>query len=298
MHIEYFWLFLVVFSQLLNAVVVLIDKYLVTEKIPHSTVYSFFVGIMSGVVVLLIPTGQIFLPGTRIIVLSLLAGFTYIQAIVYLYKALRRSPDAADVIPVVGATTAISTFIFSFFILGELLPKSFLIASVFLIIGTLLISHFSFKPKIIFYILASGLFLGISSVFTKLALVGGPFINGFFWTRIGNVFGALTLFFWPENYRLIDESFQGTSSGTKAMIGINKIIAGVAAVLVLYAIKLSSASLVNALAGLQYVFLLLFTIIFGKKFSAYMYSHKHDHEVIHKTIAISFIVAGFFIFFI
>ncbi len=126
----YYWLLLVLFAQLLNAVVVLIDKYLVTEKIPHSVVYAFFVGVMSSVVVLFIPTGQIFVPSATVVILSFLSGFTYIQAIVYLYKALRRTHDASDVIPVVGASTAISTFVFSYFILSELLPGSFLIASV------------------------------------------------------------------------------------------------------------------------------------------------------------------------
>ncbi len=294
---EYSWLFLVLFAQLLNAVVVLIDKYLVTEKIPHSVVYAFFVGLMSSIVLLFIPTGQIFIPSFRILAFSLLSGFTYIQAIVYLYKALRRSHDASDVIPVVGASTAISTFVFSFFILKELLPGSFLIASVFLVIGTLLISHFSFKPKILFYIVASGLCLGLSSVFVKIVLAGTPFLNGFFWTRIGNVFGALMLFFWPNNFRLIDEAFQKTSTGTKQMIVFNKVLAGIAAILVLYAIKLSSASLVNALVGLQYVFLLLFAFFLGKKFAPYMYKKKASHELIHKTVAVSLIVFGFFLFF-
>ncbi len=295
---EYLWLFLVFFAQLLNAIVVLVDKYLVTKKIPHSTVYAFFVGIMSGVVVLFIPTGQITIPNFPVIVYSLLSGFTYIQAIVYLYKALRRCDDASDVIPVVGAATAISTFIFSFFILKELLPGSFLTASIFLVIGTLLISHFSFKPKLFFYIIASGLCLGLSSVFVKIVLADTTFLNGFFWTRIGNVFGALMLFAWPNNFRLIDEAFQSSSSGTKQIIVLNKVLAGVAAILVLYAIKLSSASLVNALAGLQYVFLLLFALFAGKKVAKSIQKRKLPHELVHKTVAISFIVLGFFLFFI
>lgn len=295
---EYLWLILVVFAQLLNAFVVLADKYLVTKKIPHSTVYAFFVGIMSLVVIVLIPTGQISIPSWSLILFSLLSGFTYIQAIVYLYKALRRSNDASDVIPVVGATTAISTFIFSFFILKELLPSSFLFASIFLIIGTLLISHFSFNPKILFYIVASGICLGLSSVFIKIVLSDTSFLNGFFWSRIGNVFGALTLFLWPNNFRLIDESLQHSSSHTKFMVVLNKVLAGVAAILVLYTIKLSSASLVNALVGLQYVFLLLLGLLFGRKYSEFVYNPKHSFEIFHKIISISFIITGFVLLFI
>ncbi|MDD4988918.1 MAG: hypothetical protein PHV42_00635 [Candidatus Pacebacteria bacterium] len=295
---QYFWIFLVVFAQLLNAVVVVVDKYLVTKKIPHSTVYAFFIGIMSAVVIVLIPTGQIVIPSTRILILSLLSGFTYIQAIVYLYKALRRHHDAADVIPVAGATTAISTFIFSFFILREILPTWFLFASILLIVGTLLTSHFSFKPKVFFFIIASGVCLGLSSVFVKMVLTDTTFINGFFWSRIGNTFGALVLFFWPNNFRLIDESLRQSSSRTKLVLVFNKILAGVAAVLILYTIKLSSASLVNALVGLQYVFLVLFGFFLGKKFSDYVYSPKHSYEVFHKIVSVAFIVSGFVLLFI
>ncbi|MDD5068391.1 MAG: EamA family transporter [Candidatus Pacebacteria bacterium] len=294
----YLWILLVVCAELLNALVVLFDKYLVTKKFPHSVVYAFFVGALSSIVLVLIPTGKIFFPSTKITILALLSGVTYIQAIVYLYKALRRVKDPADVVPVVGAAIAISTFIFSFFILKESLPSSFLLSSFFLILGTLLTSHFSFKPKIFFYIFASGLALGLSSVFVKIVLADTTFINGFFWSRIGNVFGALTLFFWPNNLRLIKEGFRQSSSGTKAMVVLGKVLAGVAAVLILYTIKLSSASLVNALVGLQYVFLLLFGFLFGKRFSEFVYSPKYSYEIFHKVISVSFIVAGFMLLFI
>ncbi|MDD5050677.1 MAG: hypothetical protein PHV93_02970 [Candidatus Pacebacteria bacterium] len=295
---QYFWLLLVVFVQLLNAVIVLIDKYVVTKRLPHSVVYAFFVGALSSIVLVLIPTGNITVPTTKIIIFSLLCGFTYIQAIVYLYKALRRSPDPLDVIPVVGAMTAISTFILSSIFLKELLPSLFILATIFLVLGTLLTSHFSFKPKIMFYILASGIFLGISSVLVKMVLSDTTFVNGFFWTRIGNVFGAIMLFIWPENLRLIREGFKSSSRGTKLMIVSNKVLAGITAVLFLYVIKLSSASLVNALVGLQYVFLLLLGLLFGKKFSEFVYNPKHSYEIFHKIISVSFIVAGFFLLFI
>ncbi len=295
---EYLWLLLVVFAQLLNAVVVLFDKYLVTKRFPHSVVYAFFVGVMSSVVLVLVPSGKIFIPSTKILIFSLLCGFTYIQAIVYLYKALRRTKDPSDVIPVVGAATAISTFILSYVFLKELLPSSFVLASIFLVLGTLLTSHFTFKPRIFFYIFASGIFLGISSVLVKVVLSDTTFVNGFFWTRIGNLFGALTLFFWPNNLRLIREGFKSSTSGTKLLVVSNKVLAGVAAALLLYTIKLSSASVVNALVGLQYVFLLLFGFFFGKKFSEFVYNPKHSYEVFHKLISVSFIVAGFFLLFL
>ncbi len=292
------WLLFVVVAQFLNAVVVLVDKHVVTERMSRPASYAFFVSLMSIAVVGMIPFVQIHRPDKTTIIFSLLAAFTYIEAIIYLYKVLRRSRDASDVIPVAGAVTAISTFIFSFFILGEFLPSTFLIGSIFLVVGTLLISHFHFNRTNLIRIIISGLLLGLSSVFIKILFNHTSFADGFFWSRMANVVAAVTLLLVPGNFKYIAHDFHHSTGGTKGMILLNKIVAGIAAILVLYSIKLSNASVVNALSGLQYVFLLLFAFFFSKDLAGYFSHARHSHEVAHKIFSTSLIIIGFAIFFI
>ena len=72
----------------------------------------------------------------------------------------------------------------------------------------------------------------------------------------------------------------------------NKGLNGVAFVLTLYALHLGSASIVNALAGLQFVFLFLFAYLFGHFSPRIFHGEVRPHDFPHKLFGTLFIVAG------
>src|SRR3989344_1676609 len=130
---------LVIFGQLLSAASVLIDKYVVTEtSVTRPSVYVFYVGMTSGVALLLLPFGIVHTPDMTTVWLALLIGFVFIVSIRFLYRALKHA-NATDVVAWLTAVSALTTFAFGSLIINETLPKSFPVAMVLFITGMLFV---------------------------------------------------------------------------------------------------------------------------------------------------------------
>lgn len=291
------WPLLVLIAQFLNAAVALIDKFLVTSRIGKPVVYAFYVTALSAFVLLLLPFVEVGWPSPRLIGFSILAALFYAGAIIFLYRAFRRAP-ASEIIPIVGAFTALGTFGFGTLFLKETMPPHFVLGATLLIIGTLLISHFRIRAGTLGHTILAGILFGLSAVAMKATFLEGSFVDGFFWSRIANVCAALVIFLWPGNARVIRSSVETTSLKTKTMILGNKLLAGCAAVLILIAISMAHVSLVNALAGTQFIFLLILAFFFRKKLPEYFLDIRHDREIIHKTGAVIIIAIGMAIIFL
>jgi len=163
-------------------------------------------------------------------------------------------------------------------------------------------------------------FFGLSAVFIKWLFEYESLVNGFFWSRMGNVLVALLMLLVPTIYSAVRLDLFNKEKGTHgnhvhrdhsghrsvgfrsrnkaALIFINKILAGLAFLFILIAIKYSNVSVVNALTATQYIFLLIFAIFFGRLMPEYFSEKIHKHEFLHKTIATVLIVVGFFLIFI
>lgn len=288
-------------AQLFNAVTVLVDKYVIScVKCTGSTavVYAFWVSILSGVVIVMVPFGLVSWPTPLVIGLALATAATYIASILLLYSALRLTV-ASDVIPVVGAVAAIVTFILARFWLHQDLPESATLGFTLLIIGTALISHFRFTINAFTLSIFAGIFFGLSAFLVKLIFIEADFIDGFFWSRMTNVIGALTLLAWPGNYKMIMAAARGSTSTMRWLVVGNKTLSGIAFALTLLAISIGSVSIVNAMSGLQFVFLLSFAYFFSKQFPTVFQGEIHKHKYFHhKLYGIIFIMFGLISLFI
>lgn len=293
------WLFFALAANFLFALTVLLDKYLVTSSaIGRPAVYAFYIGAMSAVVVLLLLFGVVLSPAPLVLALSLAVGLTYIVWLVFFYCGLQLA-DASDVAPAAGAIAAVVTFLFSRLILGAALPVNFLLAFVFLLAGTGLMVHWRFSHRrLLWLVLLAGLFFGLSSVLIKLLFLKTSFLDAFFWSRLANVFGALLLLLWPGNAKAVFRNLKTSIWRTKFLVVGNKFLAGLAFLFLLAAIKLGEVSLVNALNVSQYVFLLLFALLFAKKFPDYILESRHHGWIVwHKLVATGLIIAGFYLLF-
>ncbi len=290
-----FSLLFVVIAQFLNAIVAVLDKHIIKNSKP--VVYAFYVSILSGIAIIMVPFGIVSIPDPIIIYLSLAAGICYLASILFLYDSLRISLPS-EVIPVVGAVSAVSTFGFSYWILGVLLPDDFLLAFTLLILGMLFISHFEFTKKSFVYVVLSGVFFGASTVIIKkIFTLDDSFANGFFWSRMANVVVAMLLLLWPNNLKAIKKDLHHSPAKGKFVILNNKLLAGLAFICILFAIKLGDVSLVNALSSLQYVFLLILSLIFYKKIPGHFSKMKYKDEMIHKIFSTALIILGFIVLF-
>lgn len=279
------WIALAASAQLITAFIVLVDKYVLVSHEHHvgkPIVYAFYVSVLSGFVVVLLPFGVISMPSADVLALSMLSSVSFLISVYFLYTALKRG-HASDAVPLVGAISALATVCLAFALLDQDLPRAFIPAFLLFVIGMALISHFRLSWKGLGDIAIAGIFFALSAVLLKLVFLETDFVDGFFWSRMTNVVAALCLLVLPANRKAIFHGYNGSSHRTKWLVVSNKALGGIAGVLTLLAIHLGSVSIVNAMAGLQFVFLLVLVSIgariMPRVFKGEVHRHNFPHQV-------------------
>ncbi len=308
------WIILAIAAQFLYAIVALLDKYIVTSKnvLPQPFVYAFYVCALSGASIAVyllsgvpVPLEGVSFPSVRgvefptleVVALSMLTAYTFFYALVSLFTALQKA-DASDVVPVVGAVSAVGSYLLSYLFLGVQLAPNFLIGVLLLAIGTALVSRFRFTWQVALSSLHAGIFFALHYVVIKGLFNVTTFDNGFFWSRVGFVVFALSLLLIPAYVDKIFTQTKETGTRAGALVLINKVIAGFASITILKATELGEVSVVQALGGLQYVFIFLFSLALGPYGPSICSEGRcSTREIIHKAIFIAIITLGFFVLF-
>ncbi len=287
------WIVLAIAAQLLSAVVVFVDRFVLTQKkgMDSPLVYAFYVSLLSGIVLVLLPFGVVSIPDSLVLQLSLASAASFITSLLLLYSALRAG-HASDVMPVVAAFSALSSFVLASVWLKEQLPTLFVFSVGFFILGTFLISRFRFTKRQFILVVVAGLLFGLTAFLIKLMFEHTTFWDGFFWSRMGNVIGALLLLLWPGNMRVILHGTRSSSHGTKWLVLGNKTLAGVANAITFFAISLGSVSVVNAMGGFQFAFLPVIAFLFARRFPNVLRGEVFHAGISHKLAGIGCIVTG------
>ena len=292
------WIALAVLAQLVSAGTVFIDRYVLVTRahIGKPVVYAFYISILSGFVLILVPAGLVGIPSLPVAELSLAASISFISSILLLYTALKEG-HASDVLPIVGSAAALTTAFLANHFLHEDFPHAAIPAFLLMVLGMLLVSRFRLTPRQKALVVFSGIFFGLTAFLTKLIFLETTFLDGFFWSRMTNVLGALLLLALPQNRRAIFSGYHGSSTGTKWLVITNKTLGGIGGVLTLLAISLGSVAIVQALAGLQFVFLVAFAYLFSGWFPAVLRGEMQGKGVTQKLVGIGCIVGGLFVLF-
>jgi drug/metabolite transporter (DMT)-like permease len=273
------WLLLATAGQFLNAVVAILDKYIVTDKniLPRPFVYAFYTCLITGGWLIVYLFGFIpglqqlgtpsFLnvesPSIQVVGMSFLAAYTFFMALVSMYDALKTA-DASDVLPVIGAVSALSSFVMSYFFLDELLSSNFIWGVCLLMIGTLLVSQLRFTKTILLLTIHSGVFFALHYIAMKGLFMETSFDDGFFWSRIAFVLFALSLLLVPSYWAKVTEQTRSTTAKGGILVLSAKILAGIAAFMLLKATDMGEVTVVQAMDGLKFAFIILISIAFGR----------------------------------
>ena len=297
------WLTITISFYLILSVVFLVDKYLLAGPIPDPKIYTFYVGTLGILLLILAPFVGFYVPEISQIVLSILAGAIFIYALFWFNKALRLF-EASRVIPAIGGLIPLFTFglvyIFSFG--KESLSFSESIAFVLIVFGSIFITLK--KEKLInrkslqISALASFLF-SLSFILTKYVYLNQPFWNGYIWIRIGGFLMALCFFLFAPEVK--EEIFKKKISFKKKTIGIflsNQIAGAGANILQNWAIALAGLSylaVINALQGVQYISLFIFATLISFKFPKIFKEEISRKVLFQKIISILLIGGGLII---
>lgn len=313
-------------SYLLNAGVYVADKFLLSQKIHSSVVYAFYVGIWSiGNFILLI--FDPFVPDWIQLGYDLSAGFLFLFTLVFWYKALHQS-EATRVVPIVGALTPIFAFIFSFFAFGFRLSLQELVAFVLLVSGGVLISikrtrfymaremkervknisgnifgkfQANLRPtsRLLLNSTISAACFAAYYVFIKYiySSTEQPFIGAFVWSRLGSFLGVLAILLVPSWRKLIRQSESSGHRTPKQLVFFLsvRLAAAIAFILLNWAVALGKVSIINALQGTQYVFLLLIVLVLARKFPHVIKEEVGHGVMLQKSIGVVLVAMGLYL---
>lgn len=309
------WILLATLGQFLNAVVAILDKYIVSDQtaLPRPFVYAFYSCLVTGFWVLIffvayipglhsfgIPNfNDVRQPTIQVVGMAFLAAYTFFMALVSMYEALRRS-DASDVLPAIGAISAISTFGMSYLFLNIALAPHFIYGVLLLAAGTFLLSHVRFGSdrNMLLHLFHSGLFFALHYIAMKGLFLETSFTDGFFWSRVAFVLFALSLLLVPVYFdKIVDQTKKTTKKGGSLVL-FTKVLAGVAAFMLLKATDLGDVTVVQALDGLKFVFIIILGLLVGRFIPHTAGENEFDFKtLIRKTFYISIIALGFVILF-
>ena len=287
------WLILGILAYFINAINALIDKSLLKTSIPHPLVYGFYVGILSLLNIIFLPL-DFQIPNTPELLFNFFIGIIFILALITFYYALKQG-EPSIVTTIIGGLTPVIIGTLSFLFLEETLTRQEFIAFTLFVTGGVLLSFRKTSVERITKIypaLLAALLFGIFYTATKFAFQDQSFISTFVWMRMGSVIAAIFLVLTPYSRKLIFHTSSNLNLNKSSLFLINKLLAGIAFVILNYAIYLASVTLVQSLQGIQYIFILMITSFLAKKFPE-ISEENEPALIIQKILAIIFISTGF-----
>ncbi len=309
------WILLATAGQFLNAIVAILDKYIVSDEkmLPRPFVYAFYsclitgswlviymLGWIPGLANLGAPTfANVESPSIQVVGMSFLAAYTFFMALVSMYDALKQA-DASDVMPVIGAIAALSSFGMSHLFLVSPMPQNFIWGVALLIIGTLLVSQMRFQnaKTTVVLMVHSGIFFALHYISMKGLFDETSFDDGFFWSRVGFVLFALSLLLVPTYFAKVTEQTKQTSRTGGMLVLLTKVLAGVAAFMLLKATDMGEVTVVQAMDGLKFAFIIIISILFGRFIPESAGENDYTKQtIVRKVLLISIITIGFVMLF-
>lgn len=297
------WITITIIAHLLFAAAYVIDKHIVSDTKIRPISYTFYSGIFQILYLALIPFVGFRFPDIFYATIGVLNGALFIAALVVFYKALKLG-ETSRVVPTVGASVPIFTVSLSYVILYQLLSVRQFFAFTFFLLGGVLLSS-KFSNGKISAVKGTGLAITAGFLFalyyTLMKLVyeveSISFFDGFLLIQIGGFLGALLLLLSRKNRLEIFSAPKKMQNKTTTLFISNKILAALAAALLSYAISIeeSAVAIINALQGVQYVFIFIIAVILSKKFPSLFQEQLNRNIIAQKIIAIALIGVGLFL---
>ncbi len=288
------YVLLAVGAYLLLALHGVADKFMLTNTIKHPVVYTFFAGSSSIFVFLLAPFGLHFLPW-KDFMLALVSGASFLYATFYLYKAIQAS-SVSRILPIEGGLVPLFTYIFAFAFLNDRLSGNQTVAFLLLTSGAILLSLRSeggqWKFKALRDATIAAILFAASLVLIKHVYDVGGLVTGLVWSRLGLFSAAMLFLILPSNRKLIFSAPKESSRKNTTLFYGTRFVGAIAGLMQNYAISIGSVVIVNALQGLQFVFVLLMTSFLTTYFPKILYERINAQTLAIKLLAIILITTG------
>jgi len=304
------WIILATSAYFLLAINGVADKFLLTQAVRHPVAYAFYVGITGPFTLFLSALGLVgqwlhwhflqseftlqFLSPAHTVV-ALVGGACFPLALYFSYKAIQQT-SVSRILPIQGGLVPVFTLMLAYIILGERLNQHQTFAFLFLILGAMLIAfkkkHGEWHALAFGNATISAFLFALSLTLEKFVFHYVNFGSGLIWTRLGFFLASVSFLIPPQARRYIFNAPKQTSNSNKFVYLGARVAGGVSGVLQNYAIKIGSVTLVNALQGTQYAFLLILTSVLSLKFPKILKEKVNTQTITQKLFAIILISLG------
>jgi drug/metabolite transporter (DMT)-like permease len=270
------WLSIIIISYFLLAFVNLFDKFLLDKVLGDSQVYAFIISLLGSAALLAAPWFLLW-PGWGLLIFQLAVGAIFPLALYLMFQGLKHG-DASKITVIIGGLIPIFTIIFSLIFLHERLALNQWIAVFYLLLGTFMIALVASdgksgrqetaknKKTAFYFSLGAAFVYALFFIGTKYTYNSHDFASSFIWIRLGSLLGALLMIIRAKDRRKIFGSLKsGQASGSpknRFLVIGNQALGASSFILQNYAISLGSVAIVNALQGVQYVFILILGWLF------------------------------------
>ncbi len=297
------WLLVAVAGYVMLAGAALIDKFLLAGKLDDPKLYAFYIGALSSAAFLLLPFGFWSYPAAGIFLIGMVAGAAQIYGSFFYLSALKRF-EAARVVPIVGGLNPVFGFFLTAAVSGgsAILGQKELAGFFLLIAGgwLMMASGFSFKAKEWGFAIIAALFYALSVVLAKLVYLQLPFANGFLLTAFGSAAAAMTfLLSKPVRQAVFGKKKASVKNRPNFLFFCGQAMGGAAFLLqsgAVYLAPQANVPAVNALAGVQYVFIFAISLVLARRFPKQFAEKTTPAQFAQKIFAIILIMIGLAIF--
>lgn len=291
------WLLIIILAYLLFGFSSLGDK-LVLNRSKSPRVYTFYVGVLSLVVLLLAPFVGLSIPRATSFLWVIFTSFVIIAGLYILYSTVSKF-EVSRVVPIVGALQPLFILLLTWIFFGSLIAKGGdLLAFLILFIASIIISverKIEVTKNLLKLSLLSSFLMSLSFVMIKMVFLNIDFFQGIIWIGIFNFLFVLIFLFNKSFRKEIFTKESAFDKKTLSLVVLTQGAGGLASILQNFAIFLAPASslaIINALRGVQYAFLFVITLIFSLFYPKILKEEISKKVVIQKVIAILLILVG------
>ena len=295
------WFFIALIAPFLYAITNHIDKYLISKYIKEGKVgalimFSALFGIFALPIILVINPMVLNISLWQIIILVVIGILVVFSILCYLYAL--ELDEATFVVPFYQ-TIPIFGFILAYFILGEILTKIQILASLSILFGALILSFdiqnkkIRFKKKVVLLMIMASFFYAISDVLFKFIAIERGFWISTFWTLIGKIFIGIIFLIFVSSYRhQFIILFKKVKSKILTLNSINETATIIADSTLQYAILLAPVALVLMVNSFQPLFVFVIGIGLTLFFPHINKENTSKNILIQKFLGISIIILG------
>lgn len=300
------WILLALIAHAGNGVVFIVDKGLLGSESGAGDPkrLAFYSGLLSALAIVLVALD--FAPPNGFVVLwSLIAGALFVAALWLFFTALD-SDEASRVVPITGSAVPLFTLLFAVLFLHEVLTGRGVLGVVLLILGGAVLSMRAgqtrgVRPRTLAAaIFAGAAFAAYFAVVKFLYDSFDPFWSAFGYSRLGVGVAALLvlgpiIWFSPRQKRVNRNQTKQRKQTMRYIIGAffgSKVLGTAMFILQNYAIDLGSVTVVNALQGTQYAFVLLLAAVMSRKLPKLFKEELHRVALMQKILGIGLISLG------